>query len=346
MQEIKYSEDPISDIWKKLLKYSFGSNVKKATDIEDEKIVNAITGSIVQAHEYFTTSKHVTLNTSPLLLYYGCVNLLYGTALVLTKQNIHIKNHGASLSVSESEKAIGNTEIFISSSPDGAFATFNNIFSNDNPFPKLWKIRDIFSYIPDIKTEFEECYASESSNCIPVETVKRKNDKLDRIKQSDLNKDLNKNSIVDFDKAYLNAQRTNEYIILREKLKSKEIGVFSISQQKNLLTYSNYDGKPYFLDQPMSIFLGLYALSVLSRYHPAKWYPFVQKDDTGEKGLVEDFLSIASRKLPNIALNLIKGKEMHFLSNAMGTIDLSKDYDPEEVKRIVNDEIKTSRLGL
>ena len=61
--------------------------------------------------------------------------------------------------------------------------------------------------------------------------------------------------------------------------------------------------------------------------------------------MVEDFLSIASRKLPNLVLNLILGKEIHFLYNAMGTVDLSKDYDPDDVKKIVHDEIKTSRIG-
>lgn len=346
MRELKYSEDPVNDIWQKLLKYSFGSNVKRATAIDNEEVVNTITGSIIQAHEYFETSNIVSLNTSPLLLYYGCVNLLYGTAMILTKNNIQIKNHGASISITDPEGPIGQSEIFLSSAMEGAFGIFNKILSNNNSFPKSWKISEVFSYIPDIKKEYEDCYNLTNSNCIPVETVKRKSDKLDRIRLSDLKHDFRKEMILDFDKAYLNAQKTNEYIILRGRLKAEEIGALSISGQKNLIMYSEHEGKQYFIDQLMAIFLGLYALSVLSRYHPAKWYPFVQKDDTGEKGLVEDFLKVASRKLPNIALNLILGKEIQFVCNTMGTIDLSKDYDPEEVKKIVNDQIKSNRLGL
>lgn len=341
MRELRYSEDPVKDIWKKLLKYSFGSNVKKATGIEDEGVINSISGSIVQAHEYFITSNRVTLNTSPLLIYYGCVNLLHGTASILTKKNIQIKNHGASLSIPESDESIGDAEVCLSSSIDGAFCTFNRVFANDNPFPKMWKVREILSYIPDIKNEFEECYSGVTSNCIPVETVKRKTGKLDRIKLSDLKSEFQKDSIVGFSKSYLNVQKTSKYIILRKKLNTKEIGVFSISGEKNLSIYSKREGKEFYIDQLMAIFLGLYALSVFSRYHPAKWYPFVQKDDTGEKGLVEDFLSIASRKLPNLVLNLILGKEIHFLYSAMGTVDLSKDYDPDDVKKIVHDEIRT-----
>lgn len=106
--ELKYSENPVNDIWKKLLKYSFGSNVRKATGIEEESIVEAISGSIVQAHEYFVTSSKVTLNTSPLLMYYGCVNLLYGVASILTKEVINIKNHGASISIPANDNSIGD----------------------------------------------------------------------------------------------------------------------------------------------------------------------------------------------------------------------------------------------
>lgn len=344
--EFRYSENPTNDIWKKLLKYSFGSNVRKATGIKDESIVDSISGSIVQAHEYFVTSSRVTLNTSPLLMYYGCVNLLYGTASILTKQITQIKNHGASISIPTTENSIGSIEVYLSSSLEGAFRIFNKIFSNDNHFPKLWSIRDILSYIPDLKNEFEDCYSGITSNCIPVEKVKRKNDKLDRIKLSDLKNEFKNSSIVDFSKAYLNSQRTNEYIILREKLYATEIGVYSISGQKNLVIISSKDGKEYYTNQLMAIFLGLFALSVLSRYHPAKWYHFVQKDDTGEKGLIEDFLLIAQRKLPNLVLNYILGKDIQFVYNTIGTTDLSKDYDPDDVKKIVIDEIRTGRMDI
>jgi len=113
-----------------------------------------------------------------------------------------------------------------------------------------------------------------------------------------------------------------------------------------LIVISIRDGKEYYVDQIMAIFLGLFALSVLSRYHPAKWYHFVQRDDTGEKGLIEDFLLIAQRKLPNLVLNVILGKEMQFIYNTIGTTDLSKDYDPDDVKKIVLEEIRTGRMGI
>ena len=344
MGEIRYSEDPTADIWKKLQKYSFGSNIKKLTGIHDEGLLNSISGSIVQANEYFSMAGKASLNTSPLLMYYGCVNLLYGVGLMKSKNRIEIKSHGATLSNAETVSAIGDTEILLSGAKDGAFFCFNKIFAAENAFPRCWSVRDLLSYIPDIKSDFEDCYAGVSSNCIPLETVKRKNDKIDRIKLSDLKTPFNSMEIVNFEKVYLKAQTTNEYVVLHNRLKSMEIGVYSISGQNNLVRYKVVEGSNFYVDQIVAIFLCLYALSVLSRYHPGKWFPFVQRDDSGEKGLIEDFLSVASRKLPNLVLNVILEKDIQFLHTAVGNVDLSKDYDPDEVKRIVNEELRISKL--
>jgi len=346
MVDHKYSENPLSDIWKRLLKYSYGSNIHKETGIDDENIINSISSSIIQAHEYFTASHDVTLNTAPLLMYYGCVNLFFGATAILTKSVPIIENHGATITNVSSSNSIGEIEIHLSGSSEGAFSTFNRIFSNNAPFPRAWKIYELFSYIPDIKYEFEECYSGIRSNCIPIEIVKRKNDRLERIQLTDLKEDFENISIVDFEKAYLTPQQTNKYIILHQKIDSDEIGIFSIGGQKSLIAYTEKEKKDFYLNQFMSFFLGLYSLSMLSRYYPTKWYPFVQKDDTGEKGLIEDFLAISERKLPNLILNLITGKEIHFSSNTVGTVDLSKDYDPDDVKKIVHDEINKSRGNL
>ena len=152
--------------------------------------------------------------------------------------------------------------------------------------------------------------------------------------------------IVDFSKEYLKAQITNDYIILREKLTSTDIGTYSISGQKYLINEFEIGSNKYHLNQIMSFFLGLYSLSVLSRYHPALWYEFIQKDETGERSLIENFLSVSARKLPNIVLDLITGKENRFQPSITGYVDLSKDYDPEDVRRIARDEYLNCKDGL
>jgi hypothetical protein len=153
-----------------------------------------------------------------------------------------------------------------------------------------------------------------------------------------LKKEFDELNISNFKNAYLPHQETNEYIILREKLKSIDIGTYSISGEKNLIYLVESEGKKYYMNQVMAIFTGLYSLSVFSRYHPNIWYPFVQKDETGERGLIESFLSIAYRKLPNLALNIVLDREIVFVNNSLGSIDTSQQYNTEDIKKLIHEE--------
>jgi hypothetical protein len=345
MEEIKYSENPVGDIWQKLLKYSYSSNIKKAIEIFDDSLIDTICGSIVQANEYFMSSKKASLNISPLLMYYGCVNLFYAISLIKTKEVHEIQNHGASISFPcDIKNVIGDTIINLSTSDNGAFAYFNRILDSNNRYPKSWKISDVFSFVPELVSEYNECYSDSFSSCIPIEVIKRKNDKLDRIAVNKLRFTFDKKAIVGYENEYLEPQVNKDYVILREKLNPVDVGVYSISGQKNLLIFRNEALSKYYINQAMVFFLGLFSLSVLSRYHPNIWYPFVQKDNSGEKGIVEDFLSISYRKIPNIALNTLLNKSIRFVPISDGVFDSSKDYDPEDVKRIVKDEIILSKL--
>lgn len=104
MSEIIYSENAEDDIWEQLLKFSYQSNISKhiGGEVESE-ITNIVAGSITQAFEYFKSYKDVSLNTSPLLLYYGTINLLYGFITLKRNSIIIIKNHGAKLDTSEKQ---------------------------------------------------------------------------------------------------------------------------------------------------------------------------------------------------------------------------------------------------
>lgn len=342
MKELKYSEDPIYDIWQRLLKYSYISNIEKYLGSEyNEKFLNKIAGSIIQSFEYFNVFKNVSLNTSPLQLYYGYVNLLYAVSCLKLQKSIEIKNHGLSLSFPEKDRSIGNIIINLSESTDGAFKTFNDIFSDDVKFPNIITIKEILGFIPEIKNEFEDCYTECDSACIPIEVIKRKGDTVERILKSQLNgRKFDPEKIAKFTETYLVPQETNEYFILRKKLISNKIGIHAISGQKFLLKYIENDSKNYSISQIMMYFLALYSFSVLSRYHPDKWYPFVQYDNSGEKGLIQDFLSIAYRKLPNLLLNKLQNREIVFSTDKVGYTDMSKYFNSDEIKNIVHDEIK------
>lgn len=218
MKEYKYSENSINDIWKGLLKFSYITNIEKHLNSTlDDKLKNSIAGSIIQSYEYFNSFQNVTLNTSPLLIYYGYVNLLYATTILKTQTNCKIKNHGMSLKLSDSQ-SIGDTIINLFDSPEGALFKYSNALSPDDNYPNSISIKDIFSLIPELKFDFEECYLGQKSLCLPVETVKRREDTVERISLGAISQDLSENNIIDYDKAYITPQLTNEYLILRKKL--------------------------------------------------------------------------------------------------------------------------------
>ena len=341
MDEFKYSENPIRDTWKMILKYSYTSNIEKylANEI-DKEFIQSIAGSFVQSSEYFNSFDKVSLNTSPLLLYYGFVNLLFASSSMITNNRIKIKNHGLSICLPKDSSYIGDCIIKISNSEVGAYKTYNSIYSNNSIFPKNIKIKNILSMIPELKKDYEDCY-NQHSLCVPIEIIKRREGDIERIKINDLLQDISTLDIVDFEKSYLKPQTTNEYIIFRKKINGVDIGIKSISGQKYLYQYFIHESKKYNFNQIMIYFMGLFSFGYISRYHPEIWYPFVQTDQSGEKSLVEEFLLLSHRILPNIILNKIHNKRIVFTNNEIGMIDKTKQYDPEDVKRIIKDELRT-----
>lgn len=76
------------------------------------------------------------------------------------------------------------------------------------------------------------------------------------------------------------------------------------------------------------MYITLFALASLCRYHPEKWSPFVLKDTTGERLLIEKFLFFARRIIPNIVLNKIVDNDVQYTS---------KKYEPTETIKLVGE---------
>ena len=77
-----YSENPEQDIWRELLQFTYEANIIRWQKLrgrsEEEEIVQCISGSFLQADEYYKAAADANLQIAPLLLYYGTTNLLYG----------------------------------------------------------------------------------------------------------------------------------------------------------------------------------------------------------------------------------------------------------------------------
>ncbi len=92
------------------------------------------------------------------------------------------------------------------------------------------------------------------------------------------------------------------------------------------------------------MFMGLFALGYLSRYHPEVWHPFVKRDESGERLVVEKLLSTASRFLPNLILESMYGYRMQFITEAQGTTDLTTSLSKAEVENIVKQMLNRGDL--
>ncbi|MEW5323698.1 YaaC family protein [Geobacillus thermoleovorans] len=345
------TENPIEEQWKLLLRYGYPANISKFFKEKgfkvDDEIIEFVSGSIMQAHAYFEVANKSSLYIKPLLVYYGVSNLMAGAGTLIKGEKLNIKGHGMKLIAPQNlEKGIATSNIKIVDEKNGAFSNFIKIFFRGLDLPKgtIWELKELFSFIPDLKNDFESCYSGISANVLPIEIVKLRNITIERIHFEDC-PNLKENyeifsRIQDFSKSYLKPQIQEDKVILYRKLNNYEdIGIYSINGRKYLQVSIVKNGKLISIPPLMSMYMGLYALGYLSRYHPNIWNPFIQKDLTGEKLLVEKFLSISMRHIPNLVLNLIEEKNIQFVNETDGITDLRFVTLKSEIEDIISEKI-------
>lgn len=94
-----YSESPEDNQWQLILRYAYPRNIKEYLRHNDilesgDNLIKNISGSLLQAKEYYDASKASSLHVAPLLLYYGTSSLLSGTANLIKRKIHHIDGHG------------------------------------------------------------------------------------------------------------------------------------------------------------------------------------------------------------------------------------------------------------
>ncbi len=241
-----FTENPEQEQWQMLLRFAYPANIEKflrekESITYDQDFLESIAGSISQANEYFNASNSVSLNTLPVLLYYGTTNLLFGVSSLISRKKVIVESHGMKVKPLPRElKRIADIEVQTYNQNTGGLYQFYQILEKEHelPFGTSWTLLEILSAIPELSFEFENCYSGEKSCVIPTEKVKLKNNGyLERIEIQTINKYEGAENIFrkieNFDNSYLSPQTTNNYVILRKKLFSKkELGIYSISGQK------------------------------------------------------------------------------------------------------------------
>src|SRR4051812_9611994 len=98
------TEHPQLEQWRLLLRFAYGANVtryflERGTTTVAAGVVETVSGSLLQAHAYYESASAAPIHISPLLLYYGTVNLLHVCTLLSTGVDPQIANHGMRLDV-------------------------------------------------------------------------------------------------------------------------------------------------------------------------------------------------------------------------------------------------------
>jgi hypothetical protein len=316
------TENPSQLIWQMLLRFTYIDVInnwwlEKGED-EDEDLAFFIASSFQQGKSYFDSSYGAQINIKPLLLYYASVNLLIGTLSLVKHKKFKIYNHGMIL---DDNSFPSDDNIFpISLIPKNKDGALYYITSEMEGITDLldhgkWSLEEIFRAIPDLQNEYQYLFPELDMNIIPIEEVFHDERFLDRIpikNSGDAQKIIQKlKTNINFSLTYLDPQITQKYIILNRKPGSKTFEQYSITGERFLPIPFNKKGR-IFLPQYIMIYLGLYILGTLSRYHPEIWDGFLRKDITGKRNLIISFLQVSERYFPNLLLNIITGERIQF----------------------------------
>lgn len=348
-----FSENPEIDLWRELLQYTYEANIRRYTNkvgiTLDESTTDCVIGSFLQAYEYYKAAKDANLQISPLLLYYGSTNLLYGMSSLLSGTIEKIENHGMRILTSGKTKFIADTTIRFCNPSNGGvhiFAKALGFNCNLTDFGD-WNLKDFFDSIAEIHKEYETCYDVPCSKILMLDTVNTSDGQIEKVQFNSGNKQEVCQllfSVPGFMNSYLAPVQIENsganYYILRHKLNGKIICEISYSGQTYLRSAHIKNGKEITVPTILNMYVSLFTLSSLCRYHPEIWSPFIMKDNTGEKLLIEKFLYFSRRMIPNIVLNNILGSDIQYTSARYEASDTKIMVDQDEVCEMITKEVK------
>lgn len=189
------TEDAEDEAWQRLSTFSYKPNIDRYWDehglacTSPKPVVDCIAGCLRQARAYYAAAKASPLDIKPLLYYYGTTTLLSGISALILAQEPPITGHGMNLNNHLSPAKIGDVEVLPNpNASGGALSHFASCFSPGCALSRsgAWTLQELFSSIPDIKTDFELCYPNTPTFCHPVESARIRRVVAERLRRDNL----------------------------------------------------------------------------------------------------------------------------------------------------------------
>jgi len=347
-----FTQNPDAEQWSRIKQYSYIDNIKKYAranniSIGNKECLEAISGSIIQAEEYFKAANNSSFHIAPLLYYYGSTNLMYSVLGLSSQEKPIIKNHGLKLHIPEGKHRIADICVQIVDVGCGAFSVINrDLFNSQTDLGGIqFKLLDVIGSIPELLSDFLVCYEDGLNYSIPINKLVRKKEYSYRAKIRDLDRWNNQSEAIEMIEGlksnFLNPLVTgqDQYIVFRNRIDGKDISYSSRSGQKSFQISHDHGNRKISLHPFMYVFISLFALGYISRYRPDIWTPFVRQDSSGERHILEKLVTLADYYAPWIALSYIYRKEIRFESLSEGEIDLTHMDLKEELHEVVQKEL-------
>ncbi|MHC5676701.1 YaaC family protein [Nostoc sp.] len=347
-----YTDNPDREQWKMLLHFSYPESIQKFFDSQgvgnknDSNLIENICASVLQAKEYFDTSKIASLQIAPVLLYYGVTNLLSAFASLKTGRELGITGHGMKIADNNFDLTnLGDIKVIPSNASAGSLSILNRSYGSsiDICDKGAWRLAELFGAIPDLFNDFITYFPGEEPSVIPIEEVYTGQFYFDRFSTDLLSRfndqDILPDRVVNYKKAYLPNQSQSDYVILYRRLNYEDISTYSLVGEKFLVISRNKQGTMVYLPLEIVILMILFCFGFLCRYKASLWNPFVRSDYSGKKLLIETFLDYSRRVVPNLALNYISDKRCIFVNQVVSTIDSSEEHSKREIEELVRSEV-------
>jgi hypothetical protein len=149
--------------------------------------------------------------------------------------------------------------------------------------------------------------------------------------------------VAGLEQTYLTPQYKANFVVLFRRSGGIDIGSYSILGRKYLNLGHTKRNKLLSPHQVILMYMGLYVLGFLPRYRPHLWNPFVRSDTTGEKIIIEKFVTVCQRYFPNLILNFLFNSQVQFVNETEGVLDLTKSLTQDEIKAIVKETLDEFR---